>query len=189
MQRFVTDIKAGNHFYIIDDLSDLYNILEFYPTDEAIDAQMIVGKLALIIATPDLQSEKWDGCILLSFEGKNDHHKLPIAALDMYRTYCESEEMKGEDKDKDIRIYCNEDNRISRPTESVLKSDYDYCLKDQRTDTLSPSSSSSALKEIFFDQLESPTVQDREIVYIRDSSSEAAMIRQLAAESIQDAYR
>ena len=187
MQKFVTDIKAGNHLYIIDDIDELYDVLEFYPIEEAINAQMIVGKLALILATPDLLSEKWDGCVLLSFEGANDHLKLPIAALDMYRTYCESEEVKGEDQN--ISGYSNKDNRISKPTETALSSEFDYCPKNLWNNILPPSSSSSALKEIFFDQSESPILLEREIVYIRDSSSEAAMIRQLAAESIQDAYR
>ena len=187
MQRFVTDIKAGNRLYVIDDIDELYDILEFYPTEEEINAQMIVGKLAIILATPDLLSEKWDGCVLLSFEGTNHHHKLPIAAFDMYRTYCESEEVK--DEDQNISVCSNEDNRVSRSTLTALSSEFDYCPKNLWNNTLSPSSLSSALKEIFFDQSESPILLEREIVYIRDSSSEAAMIRQLAAESIQDAYR
>lgn len=188
-QRCVTDIRAGDHFYITDDLSELCDILEYYPIEVAVDPHIIVGKLALILATPNLSSEEWDGCIMLSFGSVNNHYKLPVAALDMCRTYSENEEEVG--KDKRIRNSYGPFNDLDlTPSKNLLTTDDTFSPKARNrwNNILSPSSS-AAVKRIFFDHSESDSLKQKDIICIRDSSSETAMIRQLAAETIQDAYR
>lgn len=169
------DICVGDRFYIIDDFGELFDILEYYPSGR-IDPVSIVGKLAVILDKPQLQSNSWDGCILLSFDNGITSCKLPMAALDINRTTVE--ESPNQMKSNDI------------PTYSPLKCSADVTTTHQsfliESIQIIPFSPPSTAVSGMFGNL---VATESDITYVRDSSSESAMIQQLAAESIQDAFR
>lgn len=201
--KSVTDILGGDHVYIIDDVMELCDVLEFYPSEGDIDPQAIAGQVAVVLASPQLLSTEWDGCILLSING--NRCKLPFAALDMSRVY------EGEEVEEDVTLTtpsagrrCDTDDRSNElagddrstgsdtpmkniPVKNIFEAHSSPKTRNRWNDILSPSSS-AAIKKVFFGH-DAPPAIEGEIMYVRDTSSEAVMIRQLAAESIQDAYR
>lgn len=169
------DICVGDRFYIIDDFGELFDILEYYPSGR-IDPVSIVGKLAVILDKPQLQSNSWDGCIQLSFDNGTTSCKLPMAALDMNRTTVEDSpyQIKGNYIPICGPLKCSADvstKHQSFPVESLQNIPF--------------SPPSTAVSGMFGNSV----TTESDITYVRDSSSESAMIQQLAAESIQDAFR
>jgi hypothetical protein len=169
------DISVGDRFYIIDDFGELFDILEFYPTGR-IDPVSIVGKLAVILEKPQLQSNSWDGCIFLSFDNGITSCKLPMAALDMNRSAVEEDH--------------NQINDDHLPRSSPLNLSNDVTAKQRAflagsIQSIPFSPPSPAVSGLFSRSI----TTESDIIYVRDSSSESTMIQQLAAESIQDAFR
>lgn len=169
------DICVGDRFYIIDDFGELFDILEFYPSGR-IDPASIAGKLAVILCKPKLQSNSWDGCILLSFDNGITSCKLPMAALDMNRSTVE----EGH----------NQNNESYLKTCSPQNHSADVTTKHQTLlagsiQNIMISPQSTAVSGMY-GNLVTP---ESDITYVRDSSSESTMIQHLAAESIQDAFR
>jgi hypothetical protein len=201
MARCIADIKAGDHYYIINDVTELCDVLEFYTSDAQVDPHHLVGKAALILESPQLLSDTWDGCILLQFETESSASfrcKLPLAALDMCREHHSVEKIPTSAALSEIPAQIYPDN-VRNNTATVNKKSP---KRNRKNTPLSPESS-AALSKIFYaaqrgelkkefddeSNTDSATYHEKEIKYVRDPSSESAMIRQLAAESIQDAYR
>jgi hypothetical protein len=169
------DISVGDRFYIIDDFGELFDILEFYPSGR-IDPVSIVGKLAVILEKPQLQSNSWDGCILLSFDNGITSCKLPMAALDMNRSAVEEGHNQINDNYLPISSPLNHSNDVTAKQRAFLAGSI------QSIPFFPPSTAVSGL-------FSSSITTESDIIYVRDSSSESTMIQQLAAESIQDAFR
>ena len=225
--KSLTDIHVGDHYYIIDDIEELCDILEFYPTETEIDPKIILGKLAVVLAAPLFLADDWDGCVLLSFGTQIKRCRVPLAALDRNRNFNENNESKQEntsnsydnldnnmnssfndrkesvrngndDSNIDNNINNNDDINIYQVDEynsndnsrehSPKSKEHSPRARNRWNNILSPSSS-AAVKKIFFDHNSSSLINSNEIIYIRDTTSESMMVRQLAAESIQDAYR
>lgn len=173
-KKGLLDLCAGDHFYVIDDLGELSDILEYYPSGR-IDPPSIVGKLAVILQKPILQSDAWDGCVLLSFDNGITPCKLPMAALDMNRNDFEeghpqiniNSSPKRSPNNKFVDLMVDRTNSQAGPAQKI---------------PFLPSTAATGM----FSYLVST---ESDIIYVRDSSSESAMIQQLAAESIQDAFR
>ena len=171
-------IKSGDQFYVIDDVSELRDVLEFYPSG-CIDVSSIAGKVAIVIDGPQLSSESWDGCITLSFDNGISQCRLPVAALDMGRVSV---------------VGGNPGNRNTSRSPSKSSVHWSPTKKDSLQSPFMKQSQNTLVTapnhgDIFDGEVNKSGTMEREIIYVRDTSSESVMIRNLAAESIQDAYR
>ena len=178
MKKTIAGIESGDQFYVIDDVSELRDVLECYPV-EFIDASSIAGMIAVVIDGPKLNSESWDGCITLSFDNGISQCRLPMASLDMGR-FCSNE---GNHLHKDTSRSPSKRNPHSSLT-----------MKDSPKSTFTKQRRNDVVTARLFggtaDEEENILVtKEREVIYVRDTFSESVMVRNLAAESIQDAYR
>lgn len=170
MKKTMAGIESGDRFYVIDDVSELRDVLEFYPV-ECINASSIAGMIAVVIDGPKLDSQSWDGCITLSFDNGISQCRLPLAALDMGR-----------------ECVLQKDTSRSPPkrnssSSSAMKDSPKGTFTNQRRNAVVVAQTYGGIVE------EEEKTKEREIIYVRDTSSESNMVRNLAAESIQDAYR
>ena len=125
--KSLTDIHVGDHYYIIDDIDELCDILEFYPTETEIDPKIILGKLAVVLAAPLFLADDWDGCVLLSFGTQIKRCRVPLAALDRNRNFNENNESKQEDTSNS---YDNLDNNHYVKDAVVSENNYNQIIID-----------------------------------------------------------